>query len=139
MRKIWDEQHPNNPDPAKNPWSLKKIDRIKKEFSADAEATKKKYPELFYYFDGMVGTRVSQGIHPAGMVIAPIDLDEEYGVFDKDGERCLVIDMDGVHDSGCAKYDLLVLKTVQVIRDTCKAAGIPYPKTSQINFDAPEV
>ena len=139
LRKIWDEQHPDNPDPAKNPWSLKKIDRIKKEFSADADAAKKKYPELFYYFDGMVGTRVSQGIHPAGMVIAPIDLDEEYGVFDKDGERCLVIDMEEIHEVSCVKYDLLVLKTVQVIRDTCKAAGIPYPKTSQINFDDPEV
>ena len=117
-----------------NPWSLKNISRIKDEFEADEEKTKSKYPELFYYFDGLVGTKVSQSIHPAGMVISPITLDDNYGTFDKDGETCLFMDMDEAHEVGVAKYDFLVLKTVQVIRDTCDYIGIPYPKSHEINW-----
>lgn len=122
-------------DSYKNPWSLNNIARIKNEFDTDEERTKKKYPELFYYFDGLVGTKVSQSVHPAGMVISPITLDDNYGVFDKDGESCLMMDMEEAHEVGVAKYDFLVLKTVQVIRDTCKYLGKPYPKTHEINWN----
>ena len=133
LRIIWDETHPD--DERENPWSLKKVDKIKSEFKTDPDATKGKYPELFYYFDGLLGTRVSQSVHPAGIVISPIDLTEEYGVFDKDGDKCLVIDMDELHEVGAAKYDFLVLKTVQVIRDTCRLIGTNYPRTHEINWN----
>lgn len=133
LRTIWDERHPNNKED--NPWSLKKIDKIKKEYSADPESTKKKYTDLFYYFDGLFGTKVSQSVHPAGIVISPLDLDEEYGVFDKDDDRCLTIDMEELHEVGAAKYDFLVLKTVQVIRDTCRLLGKPYPRTHEIDWN----
>lgn len=149
LRKFWEERHhPENFDPSvkrvnwhsykydeNNPYTLKKVDRIKKEFSSDAEAAKQKYPELFHYFDGLFSTKISQSVHPAGMVISPIDLDAEYGVFDKDNERCLVMDMDELHEVGAAKYDFLVLKTVQVIRDTCRYIGVPYPKTHEIDWN----
>lgn len=69
------------------------------------------------------------------MVISPISLSEEYGVFDKDGNNCLMMDMDEAHEVGAAKYDFLVLKTVQVIRDTCRYLGKPYPKTHEINWN----
>lgn len=118
-----------------NPWSLPKIAKIKKEFEADEEATKEKYPELFYYFDGLFDTKISQSIHPAGMVISPITLMDNYGVFDKDGENCLMLDMENIHEyTGLAKYDFLILKTVQVIRDTCRYLEIPYPKTNEIDW-----
>ena len=132
---IWDE---NNTSAVKgeNPWSLPNIARIKKEFDADEEKTKKKYPELFYYYDGLLDTKISQSVHPAGMVISPITLANNYGVFDKDGENCLFLDMDNIHDfTGLAKYDFLVLKTVQVIRDTCRYLNKPYPRTHEINWD----
>ena len=134
LRSIWESRHPEA-SKADNPWSLAKVDKIKSEYKSDPLAAKDKYPELFYYFDGMLGTKVSQSVHPAGMVISPIDLDAEYGVFDKDKERCLVIDMEELHEVGAAKYDFLVLKTVQVIRDTCRNIGVPYPKTHEINWD----
>lgn len=134
LRSIWESRHPDA-GKADNPWSIPKVDRIKSEFKSDPQAAKDKYPELFYYFDGLLGTKVSQSVHPAGMVISPIDLDEEYGVFDKDKERCLVIDMEELHEVGAAKYDFLVLKTVQVIRDTCRNIGVSYPKTHEINWD----
>lgn len=133
LRGIWSENHPDSTN--ENPWSLKRIDKIKKEYGQKPEDTRKKYPELFYYFDGLFGTKVSQSVHPAGMVISPVDLDAEYGVFDKDNDRCLVIDMEELHEVGAAKYDFLVLKTVQVIRDTCRYIGVPYPRTHEINWN----
>lgn len=81
----WKQDHPNED----SPYSLKNIDRIKKEFDADEEATKQKYPDLFYYYDGLLGAKVSQSVHPAGMVISPIRLPSNYGVFNKDGHATL--------------------------------------------------
>lgn len=130
----WQREHLDSKD--NNPWSLSNIAKIKKEFDSDPDATKEKYPELFYYYDGLLNTKISQSIHPAGMVISPITLDDNFGTFTKDGETCLLLDMENIHDfTGLAKYDFLILKTVQVIRDTCRYIGIPYPKTHEINWN----
>jgi len=129
----WSKTHDNGKD---NPWSLPNISKIKSEFDSDEEKTKKKYPELFYYFDGLYDTKISQSVHPAGMVISPITLVDNFGVFDKDNENCLMLDMENIHDfTGLAKYDFLILKTVQVIRDTCRYLGRPYPKTHEIDWN----
>ncbi len=134
----WTEAHPTAGElkgAQENPWSLPNISRIKSEFDSDPEKTKKKYPELFYYYDGLIDTKISQSVHPAGMVISPITLDDNFGIFEKDGENCLMLDMDNIHDyTGLAKYDFLILKTVQVIRDVCKYLNKPYPKTHEINW-----
>ena len=143
----------------KNPWSLTNIARIKNEFDSDisklmnkhavdekelfkkhfseilTSPTTKKYPELFYYFEGLFGIKISQSVHPAGMVISPITLEDSFGVFDKDNENCLMLDMENIHEyTGLAKYDFLILKTVQVIRDTCQYLNKPYPKTHEIDW-----
>ena len=129
----WSKTHDSGKD---NPWSLPNISKIKSEFDSDEEKTKKKYPELFYYFDGLYDTKISQSVHPAGMVISPITLVDNFGVFDKDNENCLMLDMENIHDfTGLAKYDFLILKTVQVIRDTCRYLGRPYPKTHEIDWN----
>lgn len=95
---------------------------------------------MFYYYDGLVDTKISQSVHPAGMVISPITLYDNYGTFDKDGDICLMLDMDNIHDfTGLAKYDFLVLKTVQVIRDTCRYLNQPYPKTHEIDWNDEKV
>lgn len=116
-------------------YSLANMDKVKKEYESDPEKTREKYPDVFYYYDGLVGTKISQSVHPAGMVISPITLVDNYGVFNKDGENCLILDMEEAHEVSLAKYDFLILKTVQVIRDTCRYAGIPYPQTYEIDFD----
>lgn len=134
LAKRWATSHPNK-STDDNPWSLKRIASIKGEFDGNPELTKQKYPEIFYYFDGLIDTKVSQSVHPAGMVISPITLDDNYGMFDKDGENCLMMDMEEAHEVGAAKYDFLVLKTVQVIRDACSYLGQPYPKTHEVNWD----
>ena len=145
----WSQEHPNSKN---NPWSLPNISKIKNEISSVEAQSKsekksiteyeeyqriaKKYPELFYYFEGLFNTKISQSVHPAGMVISPITLVDNFGIFDKDGENCFMLDMENVHDyTGLAKYDFLVLKTVQVINDTCKYLGVPYPKTNEINWN----
>lgn len=135
LAKKWSAEHNSEQQTMENPWSLKNIEKIKAEFDKDAEATKSNYPELFYYFDGLIGTKVSQSVHPAGMVISPIPLAENYGVFKKDDDLCLMIDMEEAHEVGVAKYDFLVLKTVEVIRDTCNYIGVPYPKSHEIDWD----
>lgn len=133
----WAKVHPNEKN---NPWSIEAIKKIKKEFAADPEKTKAKYPEIFYYYDGLLDTKISQSVHPAGMVIAPITLADNFGTFDKDDDVCLMLDMENVHDfTGLAKYDFLVLKTVQVIRDACRYLNKPYPKTHEIDWFDTEV
>lgn len=129
----WDETHA---DKENNPWSLPNIAKIKEAYDDRPDATIKKYPELFYYFDGLLDTKISQSVHPAGMVISPITLVDNYGVFDKENENCLMLDMENIHDyTGLAKYDFLILKTVQVIRDTCRYLKQPYPKTYEVDWD----
>lgn len=138
----WNESHgrkfdDKSPD---NPWHYNKIDTIKKLYSTDPEEAKKKHPQIFYYFDGLSGVKISQSVHPAGMVISPITLDDNVGVFEKDDDICMFLDMDNVHDyTGLAKYDFLILKTVTVIRDCCKNIGQSYPKSHEIDWDDKEV
>lgn len=139
LAKKWRERNPTKTD-TDNPWSLPNVAKIKNEFVSDPEKTKKKYPEMFYYYDGLIDTKISQSVHPAGMVISPITLVDNFGVFDKDNDNCLLLDMENIHDfTGLAKYDFLILKTVQVIRDTCRYLNQPYPKTNEIDWDDPDV
>lgn len=123
----------------KSPWNLKTIATIKEEYDKSPEDTKLAHKDLFYYFDGLLGTKISQSVHPAGMIISSETLDDSCCTFLKEGERCLVLDMDDSHEYGLIKYDLLLLKTVKVIDDTCKLIGIPYPKTYQVDFNDKKV
>jgi len=72
-------------------YPLSTVSQIKEEYEKDPEATKIKYPDLFYYFDGMVNTSVSQSMHPAGMIASPVTLPDNYGTIWKDGKRILCI------------------------------------------------
>lgn len=156
LSKRWEDEHPSDLDKDRNPWSLKNIAKIKDMISPADEAAKKegksireypefeaackKYPELFYYFDGLFDVKISQSVHPAGMVISPITLVDNFGVFEKEDDICLMLDMENIHDyTGLAKYDFLVLKTVTVLRDTCRYLGKSYPKSHEIDWKDMEV
>lgn len=111
-------------------------ERIKKEYDEDPESTKDKYPEIFYYFDGILGTAVAQGRHPAGVVVSPITLNDNIGTFWKEEKRILQIDMEEIHDgTGLAKYDFLILKNVGIISNVYKQLGKPYPKSYEIDWE----
>ena len=122
-----------------NPYSLDNIARIKKEYEENPDATKQKYPDIFYYFDGLVNTAISQSMHPAGIVVAPLTLPDNYGTFWQDDKRIMMINMEEIHEVSLVKYDLLGLKNVEIIKDTCKLAGIPYPKSHTINWEDEKV
>lgn len=96
----------------------------------------KQYHKLFYYFDGLVGTAISQSMHPAGIIVSPVTLPDNYGTFwSKDGKRILSINMEEIHEVSLVKYDLLGLKNIEIIKDTCELAGIPYPKSHTVNWN----
>ena len=139
FRHKWAEQHPEA-DKGENPYQVSLVAKIKADYGKDAEACKQKYKEVFYYFDGFLNTRVSQSVHPAGIVISPVTLDDNYGVFHhKDSGVVLQIDMEEIHEVSLVKYDMLVLNTLQIIRDACKLANIPYPKSHEIDWDDQKV
>lgn len=139
LAKVWKRENQGT-DESENPYSLDRIAKVKKEYDADAEKCRADHPDIFYYFDGLQGTIVSLSHHPAGVIIAPIDLYKRYGVFqDKDGLPILCLDMEASHAVGLAKYDILGLDTVSVIDKTCKLADIPYPHTWEMNFDDQKV
>lgn len=95
-----------------------------------------KYKDLFHYFDGLVGTAVSQSMHPAGIIVSPVTLPDNYGTFwSKDGKRILSINMEEIHEVSLVKYDILGLKNIEIIKDTCELAGIPYPKSHLVNWN----
>lgn len=119
----------------KSPFCLNRIAQIKAEYDVNPDNTKKKYPDLFYYFDGLLNTAISQSMHPAGIIVSPITLQDNYGMFWSDGKRILQINMEECHEVSLNKYDLLGLKNVEIIKDTCVFAGIPYPKSYQINWE----
>jgi DNA polymerase III subunit alpha len=118
-----------------NPFSLSVMKDVKDLFEVDENAARKKYPDLFYYYDGLVNTAISQSMHPAGMVVSPVSLPDNYGYLVKDGKSILQIDMEEIHELSLVKYDILGLKNIQVIRDCCKLAGIPYPKSHEIDWN----
>lgn len=120
-------------------YPLDYVANIKRAYEADAEKAKQDYPELFYYFDGLLNTAISQSMHPAGIIVSPITLPDNYGTFWADGKRILQINMEECHEVSLNKYDLLGLKNVEIIKDTCALAGIPYPKSNEINWNDEKV
>lgn len=120
---------------SESPYPLSLVTQIKREFEQDEETTRKKYPDLFYYYDGVLNTVVSQSQHPAGMVASPINLIDNYGGFiNADGQVVLPINMEEVHEVNLVKYDILGLQNIQTIRDACTYANIPYPKSHEVNW-----
>ena len=108
---------------------------IKELFETNPAEARAKYPDLFYYYDGIVNTPVSQSQHPAGIIASPINLTDFCGKFlGSDGQEIVNLDMECCHDVGLIKYDILGLKTVGVIDKTCKMIGKYFPKAEEIDF-----
>lgn len=119
----------------KNPWVGKVNTEIKDLFELDEEKARSQYPEVFYYYDGLLDVAISQSMHPAGIVASPIMLRDHYGTFLSEGKEILQIDMECVHEAGLVKYDILGLKNIEIIKDTYALIGKPYPKSHEINWN----
>lgn len=123
-----------------NPWSLDYAKEVKDAFELNEENARKKYKEVFYYFDGLCGVYTSISIHPAGIIVSPVDLDKEYGTFiNSDDKHVLCLTMEAAHEARLIKYDLLALQNIQILRDTYKYVGIPYLTSKDIDFADPAI
>ena len=117
-------------------YTLDKIAEIKSEWSQNRDVTREKYPDIFKYYDGLVGCVVSQSQHAAGIVVSPINLIDNYSVFlNKENVQILPITMEEIHDIGLVKYDILGLKNVGIISKTCSYINADLPHEYNINWD----
>lgn len=94
--------------------------------------------DLFYYLDGLKGTIVAKGTHPSGIIGSPVTLADNVGLFYKDGDVNMPVStcgMKAVDSLNYVKFDILGLKTVGIIKDACKYAGIKYPKAHLVNWN----
>lgn len=93
--------------------------------------------DLFYYFDGIKGTVISKGNHPAGMIGSPITLYDNLGVFYKGGDENFPISfcsMKAVDSLNYVKFDILGLKTIGVLQDTFKLANVKWKYAHEIDW-----
>lgn len=94
--------------------------------------------DLFYYLEGLKGTIVAKGTHPSGIIGSPITLSDNMGIFYKDGDINMPVStcaMKAVDSLNYVKFDILGLKTVGIIKDACKYAGIEYPKAHLLDWN----
>ena len=115
------------------------VSSIKNTYETNPDGAKEQYPDLFYYFDGLVNTAVSQSLHPAGIIVSPISLPDNYGTFWSKGKRILSINMEEVHEVSLVKYDILGLKNVGIIKDACNIIGINYILSHEIDWEDQDV
>ncbi len=118
---------------------LNEVAQIKKEYEINPEEAKAKYPKVFYYFDGLINTAISQSMHPAGIIASPVTLPDNYGTFWSEGKRILQINMEEVHEVSLVKYDILGLKNIEICKDACEFADMTYPKSHEINWNDEKV
>jgi len=98
--------------------------------------------DLFYYLDGLKGTIVAKGTHPSGIIGSPITLADNMGLFYKEGNLEMPVSscsMKAVDSLNYTKFDILGLKTVGIIKDTCNYLGIPYPTAYKVNWNDKKV
>jgi DNA polymerase-3 subunit alpha len=131
----------NNQDKkeTESPYHFKKMMAIKSEYDSNPEKAKEKYPDLFYYFDGLLNTCISQSMHPAGIIASPVSLPDNYGTFWNEGKRIISINMEEVHEVSLVKYDILGLKNIEIIKDTCELIGKKYPLSHEVNWNDEKV
>lgn len=120
-------------------YNISLVKQIKEEYDINPDNCRKKYSELFYYFDGILNSTISQSMHAAGIVASPITLADNYGLLTKDKFTILQLDMDCVHECGLVKYDILGLKNIGIIKKACEYAHIKYPKSNEINWNDEKV
>lgn len=108
----------------------------------DFENLKSENKDLFYYFDGIKGTIIAKGNHPAGIIGSPITLADNLGVFYKDGDESQPISvcaMKAVDSVNFVKFDILGLKTVGIMKDVYKYINSHYLKSHEIDWNDKKV
>lgn len=114
--------------------AIKKINELQTQWDKLREDNS----DLFYYFDGIKGTIISKGVHPAGMIGSPITLKDSLGVFYKGGDKKHPVSfcsMKAVDYLNFVKFDILGLKTIGIIKDTYRLIGEKWRFAHQIDWN----
>lgn len=123
------------PDETQEISNLVQQDENKKDFIEDR--IREKYPFLFQYVDIVMGTIVSVGNHPAGLVVSPHDVNSAFGTFYSSANENPIsqINMKAVDMLNYVKLDVLGLDCVGLINQTCKFANIPRLTPDNMDFN----
>lgn len=122
--------------------SSKKIIEQLNECKSTWDKLREDNKDLFYYFDGIKGTIVSKGNHPAGMIGSPITLYDNLGVFYKKGDENFPVSfcsMKAVDFLNYVKFDILGLKTVGIIQDAFRLANKEWLYAYQMDWNDKKV
>lgn len=100
------------------------LDEKKKWFIPDE--WRKKYKEVFEYVDIVVGTVVSIGTHPSGVLVTDRNIYEDIGLCSLSTSKYPVsmLNMKELDALMYVKLDILGLDNIGIINDTCKYLGI---------------
>lgn len=87
---------------------------------------RQRYPEVFEYVDIIVGTVVSVGTHPSGVLVSDRNLYEDIGLCSLSTSQYPVsmLNMKELDALMYVKLDILGLDNIGIINETCKMLGI---------------
>ena len=108
---------------------------IKQRFEENEAEARAEFPKVFEYFDDIVGTVISKGKHPAGMIACPLTLMDNLGIIYDEGQPVSSCSMKVVDGLNYVKYDILGLKNVGIIKDTYKYLGVEYRRAHEIDWE----
>lgn len=108
----------------------------KKQWEID-DKWRNEYPEVFTYVDIVNGTIVSIGIHPSGVLISDLPIDETVGLcsISTSDYPVSMINMKELDDLMYVKLDILGLDNIGVINETCKILGIDRLDPDNVDLD----
>lgn len=114
----------------------KEFDAKELEIEKEIDEYMSQFKDVFQYYKGLSGAISAVGIHACGMIGSPINLISSIGLYKNEKKDCWVsqCDMKNVDSVNYVKYDILSLKTLQVVRDAFKMAGRKYPRSYEINW-----
>lgn len=114
----------------------KEFDAKELEIEKEIDEYMSQFKDVFQYYKGLSGAISAVGIHACGMIGSPINLISSIGLYKNEKKDCWVsqCDMKNVDSVNYVKYDILSLKTLQVVRDAFKMAGRKYPSSYEINW-----
>ena len=104
------------------------------------EELETKYPEVFKYARLFEGVPRQVGVHASGILVTPIPVSDITPIRYVDGVAVTLYSGPEIEHQGMIKYDLLGLKTLDIIALTCKEIGITLENLySQINREDPNI
>ena len=100
-----------------------------------------KFEDIFYYYKGLNGCIGAVGFHPSGIIGSPINIRESVSLrYNKKNDSWISqCDMKEVDGCNYVKYDILSLKTMQVLTEAFKLANKEYPRAYQVNWNDKDV